>query len=53
MSLRTFAFAIPLLVVACNQDALTRDEAGLLQWVRIEHLLPDDVQALLFAGSHA
>lgn len=32
---------------------LTRDEAGLLQWVRIEHLLPDDVQALLFAGSAA
>jgi chemotaxis-related protein WspB len=32
---------------------LTRDEAGLLQWVRIEHLLPDDVQALLFAGSEA
>jgi len=32
---------------------LTRDEAGLLQWVRIEHLLPDDVQALLFAGSDA
>ena len=32
---------------------LTRDDAGLLQWVRIEHLLPDDVQALLFAGSCA
>jgi chemotaxis-related protein WspB len=32
---------------------LTRDEQGLLQWVRIEHLLPDDVHALLFAGSEA
>ena len=32
---------------------LTRDDSGLLQWVRIEHLLPDDVQALLFAGSAA
>jgi chemotaxis-related protein WspB len=28
---------------------LAHDEHGLLQWVRIEHLLPDDVQALLFA----
>jgi chemotaxis-related protein WspB len=28
---------------------LAHDEDGLLQWVRIEHLLPDDVQALLFA----
>ncbi|SAL73185.1 chemotaxis-related protein [Caballeronia peredens] len=32
---------------------LTRDDAGLLQWVRIEHLLPDDVQALLFAETDA
>ncbi|MDR5769089.1 MULTISPECIES: chemotaxis protein CheW [unclassified Caballeronia] len=32
---------------------LARDERGLLQWVRIEHLLPDDVQTLLFAGSEA
>ncbi|SAK49510.1 chemotaxis protein CheW [Caballeronia ptereochthonis] len=32
---------------------LTRDDAGLLQWVRIEHLLPEDVQTLLFAGSEA
>lgn len=32
---------------------LARDEAGLLQWVRIEHLLSEDVQALLFAGSDA
>jgi chemotaxis-related protein WspB len=28
---------------------LAHDGLGLLQWVRIEHLLPDDVQALLFA----
>jgi chemotaxis-related protein WspB len=32
---------------------LVRDAAGLLQWVRIEHLLTDEVQALLFAGSPA
>ncbi|MFM0519524.1 MULTISPECIES: chemotaxis protein CheW [Caballeronia] len=32
---------------------LTRDDAGLLQWVRIEHLLPDDVQARLFAETGA
>ncbi|GAB5094539.1 chemotaxis protein CheW [Caballeronia sp. GAWG1-1] len=30
---------------------VARDEAGLLQWVRMEHLLPLDVQALLFAES--
>ena len=29
-------------------------EAGsLVQWIRVEHLLPDDVKALLFPGAHA
>jgi chemotaxis-related protein WspB len=29
------------------------DAEGLMQWVRVEHLLPPEVQALLFAGSAA
>jgi chemotaxis-related protein WspB len=29
-------------------------EAGsLVQWIRVEHLLPDDVKALLFPEAHA
>jgi chemotaxis-related protein WspB len=32
---------------------VARDAAGLLQWVRIEHLLPADVQAQLFTASAA
>jgi chemotaxis-related protein WspB len=29
------------------------DAGGLVQWVRVEHLLPDDVKALLFPEAHA
>jgi chemotaxis-related protein WspB len=29
------------------------DAGGFVQWVRIEHLLPDDVKALLFPEAHA
>ncbi|MFL9932673.1 chemotaxis protein CheW [Paraburkholderia sp. RL18-103-BIB-C] len=29
------------------------DAGGLVQWVRVEHLLPDDVRALLFPEAHA
>jgi chemotaxis-related protein WspB len=32
---------------------LARDEQGLVQWVRIEHLLPEPVQAQLFTQSDA
>jgi chemotaxis-related protein WspB len=32
---------------------LARDEQGLVQWVRIEQLLPDHVQAQLFTQSEA
>ena len=29
------------------------EAGGLVQWIRIEHLLPDDVKALLFPEAHA
>jgi chemotaxis-related protein WspB len=29
------------------------EAGGLVQWIRVEHLLPDDVQALLFPEAHA
>jgi chemotaxis-related protein WspB len=29
------------------------EAGGLVQWIRVEHLLPDDVQALLFPKAHA
>jgi chemotaxis-related protein WspB len=32
---------------------LARDDQGLVQWVRIEHLLPEHVQAQLFTQSEA
>jgi chemotaxis-related protein WspB len=32
---------------------LARDAQGLVQWVRIEHLLPEHVQAQLFMESEA
>ncbi|MFM0233290.1 MULTISPECIES: chemotaxis protein CheW [Paraburkholderia] len=29
------------------------EAGGLVQWIRVEHLLPDDVKALLFPEAHA
>ena len=29
------------------------EAGGLVQWIRVEHLLPDDVRALLFPEAHA
>lgn len=29
------------------------ETGGLVQWIRVEHLLPDDVKALLFPEAHA
>jgi chemotaxis-related protein WspB len=29
------------------------DAGGLVQWIRVEHLLPDHVKALLFPEAHA
>ncbi|MFM0741571.1 chemotaxis protein CheW [Paraburkholderia xenovorans] len=29
------------------------DAGGLVQWIRVEHLLPDEVKALLFPEAHA
>lgn len=32
---------------------VAREADGLVQWIRVEHLLPDDVKALLFPEAHA
>ncbi|HZZ11961.1 MAG TPA: chemotaxis protein CheW [Paraburkholderia sp.] len=32
---------------------VARDADGLVQWIRVEHLLPDHVKALLFPEAHA
>ncbi|REG60506.1 chemotaxis-related protein WspB [Paraburkholderia sp. BL6669N2] len=29
------------------------EAGGLVQWIRVEHLLPDDIKALLFPEAHA
>ncbi|RKF38626.1 chemotaxis protein CheW [Paraburkholderia fungorum] len=31
---------------------VAREADGLVQWIRVEHLLPDDVKALLFPEAH-